>query len=230
MGETAHRLLDLASVMGNRALIARARPALGKDARDRGNALELLENVLPGGFAARTVALLEWSFDGAARPGARPGFDGWLLTCSKFDAGELGSDDPMLGVLEKLLALRETPLFHGLSGEELYPVGEITEVVTHAPGGVVVRQGEPGDALYVVARGTLRVVKDGKPLAEIGRGAVFGEVALLDGAPRVATVEAVTDAEVLRVPRSEFEALLDESPEIARAVIRMLLGYVRAAS
>ena len=43
-----------------------------------------------------------------------------------------------------------------------------------------------------------------------------------------ATVEAVNDAEVLRVPRSEFEALLDESPEIARAVIRLLLGYLRA--
>ena len=136
----------------------------------------------------------------------------------------------MIGVLEKLVILREATLFGGLSGEELYPVGEIAELVGHAPGDVVVRQGDPGDALFVVARGTLRVVKDGKALREIGRGAVFGEVALLDGAPRAATVEAVTDAELLRVPRSELEALLDESPEIARAVIRMLLGYLRAAS
>jgi len=128
------------------------------------------------------------------------------------------------------VVLREAPLFGGLSGEELYPVGEIAQLVVHAPGDVVVKQGDPGDALFVVARGTLRVVKDGKELREIRRGAVFGEVALLDGAPRAATVEAVTDAELLRVPRSEFEALLDESPEIARAVIRMLLGYLRGAS
>lgn len=232
--DTAHRLLDLASVLGNRDLIARARPALEKDARDRGNALELLENVLPGGFAARTVALLE--FHGEAPPVStddprgRTVFDGWLEKCRKFDAGELGSEDPMIGVLEKLVVLREAPLFGGLSGEELYPVGEIAALVAHAPGDVVVRQGEPGDALFVVARGTLRVIKDGKALREIRRGAVFGEVALLDGAPRAATVEAVTDAEVLRVPRSEFEALLDESPEIARAVIRMLVGYLRSAS
>jgi CRP-like cAMP-binding protein len=55
-------------------------------------------------------------------------------------------------------------------------------------------------------------------------------MALLDGAPRAATVEATTDAEVLRVPRSEFEALLDESPELSRGVIRMLLGYLRGAA
>ncbi|MFT3766715.1 MAG: cyclic nucleotide-binding domain-containing protein [Minicystis sp.] len=224
--ETSHRILDLASVIESRDLIARARAALTKDARDRGNALELLENALPAGFAVRVVALLERG-EGAVPAGPAPAFDGWLAKCEKFDAAALRSDDPMLGVLEKLMTLREAPLFRGLSGEELYPVGEIAEVVAHAPGDIVVRQGDPGDALFVVARGTLRVTKDDKLLNEVGPGAVFGEMALLDGAPRAATVEAVTAAELLRVPRSEFEALLDESPEIARAVIRLLLGYVR---
>jgi hypothetical protein len=229
IGETASCLLDLASVLGNRDLIARARHALHKDARDRGNALELLENVLPKGFAARTVRLFEFHGDGGA-PREKHAFDGWLEKCRKFDLGALPSDDPMLPVLEKLVVLRETQLFAGLSGEELYPVGEIAQRVVLAPGQVVVKQGDPGDALFVVSSGTLRIVKDGKALREIGRAAVFGEVALLDGAPRAATVEAVTDAEVLRVPRSEFEALLDESPEIARAVIRLLLGYLRGAA
>lgn len=223
--EAAHRMLDLASVIESRDLIARARPALDKGARDRGNALELLENVLPEGFAARAVALLERA---APAGGEAPAFDGWLLKCSNFDRGELRSDEPMLPVLEKLIVLGEAPLFNGLSGEELYPVGEIAELVTHAPGDVVVKQGDPGDALFVVVRGTLRVKKDDRTLTEITRGAVFGEMALLDGAPRAATVEAVSAASLLRVPRAEFEALLDESPEIARAVIRLLLGYVRA--
>ena len=102
--------------------------------------------------------------------------------------------------------------------------------MSYAPGEVVVRQGNPGDALFVVARGKLRVVKGDKTLREMERGAVFGEMALLDGAPRAATIEAMTDAEVLRVPRSEFEALLDESPELSRGVIRMLLGYLRGAA
>jgi CRP-like cAMP-binding protein len=133
----------------------------------------------------------------------------------------------MLTVLERLVVLREAPLFAGLSGEELYPVGEIAQPAEFAAGQVVVKQGDPGDALYVVAEGTLRVTKGEVLLREIGPGAVFGEMALLDGAPRAATVEAVTAAKLLQVPRAEFESLLDESPEIARAVIRMLLGYVR---
>jgi len=244
--ETAHRLLDLASLIGDRVLISRARLALLREVRDRNNALELLENVLPKGFAARTVTLLEFQSAASPREGgdragdragdrisvASPGvkFDGWLERCRKFDSGALPSDDQMRSVLEKLVVLRETALFAGLSGEELYPVGEIAQRVVLAPGEVVVRQGDPGDALFVVASGTLRIVKGDKTLREIGRAAVFGEVALLDGAPRAATVEALTDAEVLRVPRSEFEALLDESPEIARAVIRMLLGYLRGAA
>jgi hypothetical protein len=231
IGEAAHRLLDLASVLGNRELIARARSALPRDARDRSNALELLENVLPKGFAGRTVKLLEFPGDTPAGDGRqKPVFDGWLEKCRSFDEKKLGPEDPMTMVLEKLVILREAPLFAGLSGEELYPVGEIAQRVEHAAGDVVVRQGDPGDALFVVASGTLRIVKDGRALREIARGAVFGEVALLDGAPRAATVEAVTDAQVLRVPRSEFDALLDESPEIARAVIRMLLGYLRGAA
>ncbi|HSN97771.1 MAG TPA: cyclic nucleotide-binding domain-containing protein, partial [Candidatus Nanopelagicales bacterium] len=57
----------------------------------------------------------------------------------------------------------------------------------------------------------------------------FGEVALLDGAPRAATVKAMSEGKVLRIPRAEFEALLDESPELSRGVIRTLLGHLRAA-
>ena len=74
----------------------------------------------------------------------------------------------------------------------------------------------------------LRVIRDGRPLGELARGGTFGELSLLDGSPRAATVEAVTDARLLRIPRGEFEALLDESPELARGLIRMLLGHLRA--
>ena len=136
----------------------------------------------------------------------------------------------MIGVLERLLVLREASLFTALSSEELYPVGEIATAIAHAKGDVVVREGDPGDALYVVERGVFSVVREGKAVRAIeGRGAVFGEMALLDGAPRAASVVADSDdARSLRIPRAEFEALLDESPEIARGVIRTLLVHLRA--
>ena len=136
----------------------------------------------------------------------------------------------MSGVLEKVLILADASLFTGLSGEELYPVAELAETIDLAAGDTVVRQGDPGDALFVVARGALHVLRDGARVRDLGPGAVFGEMALLDGAPRAATVAAAGAAQVLRIPRAEFEALLDESPELARGVIRTLLGHLRASS
>jgi hypothetical protein len=237
LGETAERVLDLASVVGERELIERARAALARHERDRGHALELLENVLPDDLAIRIVAVLEYeqrTAEGApvsVPAGARrPAFDGWLDKCRLFDDKELVLEAAMLGVLEKVLVLRDSSLFEGLSGEELYPVAEIAQPSFLAPGEVVIRQGDPGDALFVVARGTVHVVKGETKLRELGPGEVFGELALLDGAPRAATVVAGTEAQLLRIPRAEFEALLDESPELARGVIRTLIKHLRGGN
>jgi CRP-like cAMP-binding protein len=79
----------------------------------------------------------------------------------------------------------------------------------------------------VVARGTVQVMKGSARVRAMGPGEVFGELALLDGAPRAATVVAETEAQLLRIPRAEFEALLDESPELARGVIRTLIQHLR---
>ncbi len=226
---SAHSVLDLASTLIERDLVTKARAALGRDGA-RGNALELLENALPGGFASRVVALLELDLDALPRDRERPALDGWLEACRKLDEGELGPKDRMLSVLERLLLLRESSLFRALSGEELYPVAEIAHVVAHEPGETVVRSGDPGDALYVVASGKFRIVKGDKEIGILEKGAAFGELSLLDGEPRAATIVAISDAELVRVPRAEFEALLDESPELARGVIKTLLGYLRKKS
>ena len=187
-----------------------------------------MENCLPGALAGRSVAVLEIDLDAA--PGTGAGLRkqaGWLEQCRKFDAGELGSGDVMASVLEKVMILRDASLFTGLSGEELYPVAEIASASGFAPGDVVVKEGDPGDALFVVASGAFEIQKAGKRLRALGPGAVFGEMALLDGAPRAATIVASEEGQVLRIPRAEFEALLDESPELSRGVIRTLLGHLR---
>ncbi|EYF07549.1 cyclic nucleotide-binding domain-containing protein [Chondromyces apiculatus] len=228
--ETSARLLDLAAVMGDRDLITRARAALAEGVRERGHGLELLENILPRSIAARAVALLEIDW-GTPLPtsGKPPPLDGWLEKCRNFDTGALPSSHPMATVLEKVVVLVDSSLFKGLSGEELYPVAEIAEALEYEPGEEVVREGDPGDALFVVVEGDFKVMRAGVAVRELHRGSVFGEVALLDGAPRAATVTAETEGKVLRIPRAEFEGLLDESPELARGVIRTLLGHLRAA-
>jgi len=229
VGEVADRMLDLAAVLGDRKLVARARAGLHGDVRTRGNALELLENILPRAVATRTVALFEWAPSAADATGKpdKSALDEWLALCERFDSGTLERANPMLPVLERLTILRASSLFAGLAGEDLYPVAEIAETITCRAGQSVVKEGDPGDAVFVVVSGKLVVSRSNTRLREIERGATFGEMALLDGSPRSAGIEAMTEAELLRIPREEFEGLLDESPELAKGVIRTLLNHLR---
>jgi hypothetical protein len=234
IARAARHVLDLASICGQRARIEKARAALARTDRARADALELLEHVLPRAFAKRTVALLEVEASrrrDSEPPSvdAEPPIERWLETCRLFDRGELTSP-PMVGLLDKLLVLGESSLFDGMTSEELHPIGEIAVVEELVPGDMAVRQGDPGDAVFVVADGTLEVKRDGRRLKELRRGAVFGEVALLDGGPRAASVEATTHARLLRIPRAEFEALIDQYPEIARGIIRTLLAHLRGSA
>ncbi len=224
----AEQAIDLASIGGDRKRIAKARSALAREGRARADALELLEEVLPRAFARRTLSVLELdaSLVGAAARGDAGPVDAWLDTCARYDRGALSSPD-VVSLIDKLVVLGESSLFAGMTSEELYPVGQIAVAVDLEPGQAAVRQGDPGDAVFVVVSGTLEIKRGGRSLREVSRGAVFGELALLDGAPRSASVEARTQARVLKIPRAEFDALLDEYPEIARGIIRTLIGHLR---
>ena len=222
--------LDLTSVGGDRALIARARAALSRSGRDRQNALALVEAVLPSSLGERIIALAD-AADGRSRNLAssleKHPLDGWLEKCRLYDARELPSGDSMQSVLDKVLVLRNVELFQTLSAEELYPVAEIAITESYGPGDVIVSQGDAAEDLYAVLDGECEILKDGAVVSTIGEGEAFGELSVLDGEPRGATVRAKTQAELLRIARSEFEALLDESPELAKGVIKALLVYVR---
>jgi len=122
--------------------------------------------------------------------------------------------------------LRTVPLFSGLPREVLAQlVGELEEVSAPA-GAAVVKQGEPGDAMYIVVSGTLEVQieQEGRaePLAVIGPGDWFGEMAILTGDPRSASVVALSEARLLRFPKERFLALSERHPVLLREIVRVL--------
>ncbi|HZR99063.1 MAG TPA: serine/threonine-protein kinase [Chloroflexota bacterium] len=102
----------------------------------------------------------------------------------------------------------------------------------YAPGEVVLRQGEPGDAMYLVVRGRFAVERqrpDGSPqrLATVGPGDLFGELTLIDGAPRSATVRALTAGTTRVLARADLLAVLHEHPDVALAVMARLARMIR---
>lgn len=123
---------------------------------------------------------------------------------------------------QKLELLAGVPLFRELGKRELQRVGQLADVLDRPAGRTLMRQGEVGMEAMVIVTGRAQVERDGQVVDEIGPGAVVGEMALLSGRPRVATVTLLTDAELLLLARREFQALMDEMPSVRTQVLESL--------
>jgi CRP-like cAMP-binding protein len=135
----------------------------------------------------------------------------------------------VISTVEKVLFLRAAELFAALPGEDLARIALLAEEERRGAGEEVFREGDVADALYLVASGRVKVLRAGAVVADLGERDVFGEMAVLDPAPRSATVRAATDVVLLRIRREDFQDLLAEELEVARAVIRVLARRLRAA-
>src|SRR5512132_11263 len=123
--------------------------------------------------------------------------------------------------------LRKSPLFEGLSDEQLQQLMDMAEPRSLRAGEILIKQGELGDTAYVVISGDFEVQKQtGQSLIKIdvrNPGDVVGEMALLSRAPRSASVIAKTDAETLCIPKDAFEKLLASSTTAAMAVLHWVM-------
>lgn len=123
--------------------------------------------------------------------------------------------------------LRKSPLFEGLSDEELARLIDMAEPITLRPGEILIKQGDVGDSAYVILTGEFEIQKQtGQSLIKIdvrNPGDVVGEMALLSRAPRNATVISKTDSETLRIPQEAFEKLLASSSTAAIAVLHWVI-------
>ncbi len=118
--------------------------------------------------------------------------------------------------------LSRVPIFRRLSAPQLASLARLVATERFAAGELIVREGEPGDRLYILTEGHVEVVAEGaagraRRLAELRDGDHFGEVALLRGTPRMASVRALSATSALVLARQPFTALLRENPELAIA-------------
>ena len=125
--------------------------------------------------------------------------------------------------------LREVPLFAHCSNKELIELSSLTTTLSMRAGKVVVRQGEPGKEFIVLVEGKATVSIDDQTVATLGPGDFFGEIALLDGGPRTATVTADTDLVAEVMSHQEFAVLLMDVPEVTRGILKGVAMRLRAA-
>ena len=123
--------------------------------------------------------------------------------------------------LEQQLA--SVPLLAGLEPRVRRRLAEVGKRRTYGADEEIVREGSTGTALYILLSGEARVEQDGKEIGRLAAGDFFGELALIEEHPRSATVVATTDTDCLLFPAWEFTALLEEHPEVAVPILRVLI-------
>ena len=131
--------------------------------------------------------------------------------------------------------LRSVPLFSGLEHEELERFSRVAVPRTFPASTRVFHEGDHSDACYIVRTGSFRVTRehsDGRAitLATLGVGDIFGELAMLDGEVRSASVEALVDGELLALPAGEVRGLLARHPEITVKLVAALVRRLRTAN
>ncbi len=123
--------------------------------------------------------------------------------------------------------LRRVPLFEGMTDRAIEAIANLATEEAVPAGDVLVTQGEPGDAFYLVLAGRLSVARDAVAVKELTAGAFLGEIALVDGGPRTATVTALTEVRVAVIRREAFASLMDRYSSVRHGILVALTDRIR---
>ena len=131
--------------------------------------------------------------------------------------------------VQRILFLRNVPLFSGMPPGELRHIAGIAEEVIYTSGDPIIQQGDHGDSMFLIVEGEVRIYQNSTDLATLREQDYFGEMSILDGEPRSASAAAVTDCLLLRISQSAFHDILSSHAEVALAIIRTLSQRLRNA-
>jgi CRP-like cAMP-binding protein len=142
-------------------------------------------------------------------------------------ARSLFSSAPPIRQNDKIRHLQNVPMLRECSPRQLRAVAKITRIIEGSAGIVLAREGQAGNHFFIILDGSMTVRVPTGNRFTLAPGDYFGEMSLLDGEPRSATVEAHTDVRVLVIERRHFWALLRETPGLTQTILRTLSRRVR---
>jgi CRP/FNR family transcriptional regulator, cyclic AMP receptor protein len=139
-----------------------------------------------------------------------------------FFGGRISQDD-------KIDRLEDVGLLSGCSRRQLRAIARISEVIEVPAASVLARAGQPGEEFFLILDGSARVEVSPRKRSRLEPGQYFGEMSLLDGGPRSASVTAETPLRLLVIKRRDFTTLLREAPELTQSLLATLSQRVRQA-
>jgi len=132
-----------------------------------------------------------------------------------------------LSIIEKVIFLKSVDIFEHATIEKQGRIAGLSEEVHFEPGEPIFKEGEPGDAFYLLLSGRVLIERNSNTLRELKEQEAFGTLEVLDFQPRAVTAKAVDHVRALRVNGQEFYDLLSVDIEMVQAVFRTLCGLVR---
>jgi CRP/FNR family transcriptional regulator, cyclic AMP receptor protein len=166
------------------------------------DAFEPLTGAVPGAIATGGI--------GESAPSGRPRPDRPL--------GKRGAD-----------LLAQVPLFEGLSRRHLKQIAERADEISFREKETIVEAGQQGGTFFIIVEGEVRVVRGDRTIARAGPGEFFGEISLLDGGPRTASVIADTPVVAIRLFKASFDRVVREEPRVAGKILAVVARRLREA-
>jgi CRP/FNR family transcriptional regulator, cyclic AMP receptor protein len=166
------------------------------------DAFEPLTGAVPGAIATGGI--------GESAPSGRPRPDRPL--------GKRGPD-----------LLAQVPLFEGLSRRHLKQIAEHADEISFREKETIVEAGQPGGTFFIIVEGEVRVVRGDRTIARAGPGEFFGEISLLDGGPRSASVIAETPVVAIRLFKASFDRVVRDEPRVAGKILAVVARRLREA-
>lgn len=125
--------------------------------------------------------------------------------------------------------LARVPIFRECTPEEIAAISSVAQESGFHAGQIIVTQGTPGQAFYLILQGRVEILRDNRSLGAFGPGDFFGEMSLLDQAPRSATIRALEPTTCLMLSSWDFKGLLEKHPSIAIKLLEILSRRLRVA-
>lgn len=133
----------------------------------------------------------------------------------------------MASIDQKADLIRSVPLFQGLGRRELAAIAQLVDEVEVPAGRVLMRQGETGNEMFVIATGKVSIERDGRHVRDVGPGTSVGDMSLLSEGPRTATVTTVEPCRLLVAGHREFHSLMDAYPSVRLHILEGLAAKIR---
>ncbi len=134
----------------------------------------------------------------------------------------------MYSQLEKVMILKTVSIFAATEDSVLSEIASILKQLEVRAGEQIFAEGDHGTSMYIIVSGRVRVHNGERTLNELGARAVFGEMAMLDPEPRIASVTALELSRLFRIDHASFYEVMADRVEVARGIIRVLIGHLRA--